>query len=137
MKDCEHNRNQPNKTPICLGIGISIGCICGALLKNIPIGLLIGVCVGAYYAVIAKRTISIWEDDEQNDERNRLVLLKNANQAFQITKHGSLILAGFCFIASKVANHESLIFVGSGLMLSFALCLFSDILTFIYYDRKI
>ena len=137
MKGFENNRNQPNKMPICLGIGISIGCICGALLKNIPIGLLIGVCVGAYYAVIAKRNISIPEDDEQNDERNRLLLLKNASRAFQITKYGSLILARFCFIASKVANQESLIFVGSGLMLAFALSLFTDILTFIYYDRKI
>ncbi len=78
-------------------------------------------------------------EDKTNalDERNQLVLLKNASRAFQLAKYGSLILAGFCFIASKVANQESLIFVGSGLMLSFALCLFSDILTFIYYDRKI
>ena len=67
MKGFEHNRNQPNKTPICLGIGISLGGIWGALLKNIPIGLLIGFCVGAYYAVIAKRKISTQEDDDHND----------------------------------------------------------------------
>ena len=67
MKDCEHNRNQPNKTPIGLGIGISLGFIWGAVLKNIPIGLLIGVCVGAYYAVITKRKISTQEDDDHND----------------------------------------------------------------------
>ena len=67
MKDIDKNRNLPNKTPICLGIGLSIGGICGALLKNIPIGLLIVGCVGSYYAVIAKRNIHKPEDPEQSD----------------------------------------------------------------------
>lgn len=58
MKNVNHKRNPLNKSPICLGIGISLGFIWGAVLKNIPIGLLIGVCVGSYYAVIAKRKIS-------------------------------------------------------------------------------
>lgn len=68
MKDVDKNRNIPNKTPICLGIGLSIGGICGALLKNIPIGLLIGGCVGSYYAVIAKRNINKPEEDDSIDD---------------------------------------------------------------------
>ena len=83
------------------------------------------------------KQMSAEDKTNEMDERNQLVLLKNSSRAFQLAKYGNLILDGGCFIAAKVANLESLIFVGSGLMLAFALSLFSDILTFIYYDRKI
>lgn len=100
----------------------------------ISVGLLMA---GGLIIRSLSKQMSAEDKTNELDERNQLVLLKNSSRAFRIAKYGSLVLAGGCFIASKAANMESLIFVGSGLILSFALCLFSDILTFIYYDRKI
>ena len=71
MKDIDRKINKQKKnfaSPMCLGIGISLGLLWGVVLKNIPIGLLIGLCVGSYYAVITKKRIQ--EDNDYDSNKN-------------------------------------------------------------------
>lgn len=72
MKDIDRKINNPKKnfkSPICLGIGISLGLMWGIVLKNVPIGLLIGLCVGSYYAVITKKRI---QEENSHDSNNNI-----------------------------------------------------------------
>lgn len=75
MKDIMRKINNPKKnfkSLICLGIGISLGLMWGIVLKNVPIGLLIGLCVGSYYAVITKKRIQEQEEDDDYDSNNNI-----------------------------------------------------------------
>lgn len=69
------------------------------------------------------------------DERNQFVLLKNRSSAFRIVEYTCLILMAILFIIGKIKEAEILIYVGIGLAIAFSLCLFSDLFTFLYYDR--
>lgn len=72
MKDIMRKINNPKKnfkSLICLGIGISLGLMWGIVLKNVPIGLLIGLCVGSYYAVITKKRI---QEENSHDSNNNI-----------------------------------------------------------------
>lgn len=74
---------------------------------------------------------------EERDERNRLVQLKNRSRAFQVVEYGCLLLAATFFAAGKTAGRMLFIYMGCGLGIAFALCLFADLATFIYYDSKL
>ena len=74
---------------------------------------------------------------EEQDERNRLVLLKNKSRAFQLVEWGSLVLATLLIILGKQNDEMSLIYAGLGVSSAFFLCLFADLATFLYYDHKI
>lgn len=92
---------------------------------------------GLFLIHSASKKLSREERVEEQDERNRLVLLKNRSRAFQMVEGSCLALTTIFFVAGKAAEKLLLIHMGCGLAIALSLCLFADLATFIYYDSKL
>lgn len=92
---------------------------------------------GGFLIRSASKKLSKEEQVEERDERNRLVLLKNRSCAFQMVEYGCLALETVFFAAGKIVGKPMFIHMGAGLAVALALCLFADLVTFVYYDSKL
>ena len=73
---------------------------------------------------------------EEIDERNQFVLLKNRSMSFQLHRFLCLGVSAVFFVMSKIDESEIFMHIGVGLELAFAISLFVDISTFIYYNSR-
>ncbi len=92
---------------------------------------------GSTFIRSLSKKMSMEDKLDELDERDNLVQLKNQSLAFKIVEFGCLILEAIFFAIGKVANDKMFVYIGVGLAFAFALCLFSDLMTFIHYERKI
>ena len=88
-----------------------------------------------YYRSMIKK-LSTVDKLEKMDERNQFVLLKNRSSAFQIQKYIYLGLTTVCFVMAAIQDSEMFEYIGTGFGLAFAISLFLDIATFVYYESK-
>ena len=73
---------------------------------------------------------------EELDERNRLIALKSKSKSFRLTQIISFALMLALLVMGKVSGYEGFIAMGVGLAFAFAISLFSEIFTFMYYESK-
>lgn len=73
---------------------------------------------------------------EELDERNRLIALKSKSKSFRLTQIISFTLMLALLVMGKVSGYEGFIAMGVGLAFAFAISLFAEIFTFMYYESK-
>lgn len=73
---------------------------------------------------------------EKMDERNQFVLLKSRSSAFQIQKYTYLGLTALCFVVAAIQDSKMFEYIATGFGLAFAISLFLDIATFVFYESK-
>ena len=73
---------------------------------------------------------------EGRDERNRLIDWKSKSKAFELTRILSFVLMLVLMVIGKVINEKMLIFMGAGLAIAFAISMFAEIFTYVYYESK-
>ena len=73
---------------------------------------------------------------EELDERNRLIALKSKSKSFRLTQIISFALMLALLVMGKISGYEGFIAMGVGLAFAFAISLFTEIFTFMYYEFK-
>ncbi len=73
---------------------------------------------------------------EELDERNRLIALKSKSKSFRLTQIISFTLMLALLIMGKVSGYEGFIAMGVGLAFAFAISMFTEIFTYMYYESK-
>ena len=73
---------------------------------------------------------------EELDERNRLIALKSKSKSFRLTQIISFALMLALLVMGKISGYEGFIAMGVGLAFAFAISLFAEIFTFMYYESK-
>lgn len=73
---------------------------------------------------------------EELDERNRLITMKSKSKSFQLTQIISFMLMLFFLVMGKVSGYEGFIAMGVGLAFAFAISMFSELFTYMYYESK-
>jgi hypothetical protein len=73
---------------------------------------------------------------EERDERNRLIDWKSKSKAFELTRILSFVLMLVLIVIGKVINEKMLIVMGVGLAIAFAISMFAEIFTYVYYESK-
>ena len=73
---------------------------------------------------------------EELDERNRLVELKSKKKSFELTQMISFLIMLILVIMGKVSGDERFIAMGVGLAVAFAISMFAEIFTFMYYEDR-
>ena len=73
---------------------------------------------------------------EELDERNRLIALKSKSKSFQLTQIISFMLMLALLVMGKVSGYEGFIAMGVGLAFAFAISMFSELFTYMYYESK-
>lgn len=74
---------------------------------------------------------------EDADEKNHLVELKSKSKSFQLTQGLSFLLMLILLVAGKISGFEGAISMAVGMAFVYAISMFSEIFTYIYYSRKI
>lgn len=73
---------------------------------------------------------------EELDERNRLIALKSKSKSFRLTQIISFMLMLAFLIMGKVSGYEGFIAMGVGLAFAFAISMFAEVFTYMYYESK-
>ena len=73
---------------------------------------------------------------EELDERNRLIALKSRSKSFRLTQIISFMLMLALLVMGKVSGYEGFIAMGVGLAFAFAISMFTEIFTYMYYESK-
>lgn len=73
---------------------------------------------------------------EELDERNRLIALKSRSKSFRLTQIISFMLMLALLVMGKVSDYEGFIAMGVGLAFAFAISMFAEIFTYMYYESK-
>ena len=73
---------------------------------------------------------------EELDERNRLIALKSKSKSFRLTQIISFTLMLALLVMAKVSGYEGFIAMGVGLAFAFAISMFTEIFTYMYYESK-
>lgn len=73
---------------------------------------------------------------EELDERNRLIALKSKSKSFRLTQIISFALMLALLVMWKVSGYEGFIAMGVGLAFAFAISMFTEIITYMYYESK-
>ena len=101
----------------------------------ILIAALLALGIGAVMRSMSKRMAR--EDKlEEMDERNRLIKLKSNSSSFRLTQIISFILMLFFLTMGKVSGYDGFIAMGAGLAFAFAISLFVEFFTYMYYESK-
>lgn len=73
---------------------------------------------------------------EELDERNRLIALKSKSKSFRLTQIISFALMLALLVMGKISGYEGFIAMGVGLAFAFAISMFTEIFTYMYYESK-
>ena len=73
---------------------------------------------------------------DKMDERNQLIELKSKSKSFMITQTISFLLMLAFLVMGKVYDYDGFISMGVGLALAFAVSMFVEIFTYMYYEYK-
>ncbi len=72
---------------------------------------------------------------EELDERNRLIELKAKSKSFQITQTICFILLIGTMAAAKLTGYEEFVGIALGLAFAYAISMFTNLFTIIYYEQ--
>ena len=73
---------------------------------------------------------------DEMDERNQLIELKSKSKSFRLTQTISFLIMLVFLIMGKVSCYDGFIAMGVGLAFAFAISIFTEIFTYMYYDSK-
>lgn len=123
---------------IALGV---LNVITNAITKGFDLeSILLIVALFALGAVSILRSTSqkMAKEDkiEERDERNRLIDWKSKSKAFELTRILSFVLMLVLIVIGKVLDEKMLIAIGVGLAFAFAISMFAEIFTYMYYKSK-
>ena len=66
----------------------------------------------------------------------RLIELKSKSRSFRLTQIISFVLMLFLLVTGSVSGYDGLIGMGVGLAFSFAISMFAEVFTYMYYESK-
>lgn len=72
---------------------------------------------------------------EELDERNQLIALKSKSRSFQLTQGISFLFMIAAMAAVKLSGYEGYIGIALGIAFSYAVSMFAEIFTNLYYER--
>lgn len=73
---------------------------------------------------------------EELDERNRLIELKSKSKSFSLTQILTFLFMLALMVMGKVSGNKSFIAMGTGMAFTFAISMFSELFTYLYYEQK-
>lgn len=73
---------------------------------------------------------------EEWDERNRLIDREAKSRAFQLTQGISFVLMLAMLAMGKVSGYEGFIGIGVGLAFAWSVSMFSELVSYLYYEFK-
>lgn len=73
---------------------------------------------------------------DQMDERNQLIELKSKSNASKLTQIISFVLMLGMLVIGKISGNEGFIAMGVGMAIVFSISMFTEILSYMYYDSK-
>lgn len=73
---------------------------------------------------------------EERDERNRLVDWKAKSMTLRITRYVCLVLGWIFLIVGAIRKADIVMAVGLGLLFTFPIGMFTELITSIYYESK-
>ncbi len=100
--------------------------------------LIIALFVMGFCAIIQSVSQRLAREDrlEELDERNRLIELKSKKKSFELTQMICLSIMLILMIMGMLSADDKFIAVGAGLAAAFAISLFAEIFTFMYYEDR-
>ena len=72
---------------------------------------------------------------EELDERNRLIDLKTKSRAFRLTQAICFGLMLLFLLMGKISGETLLISMGVGLAFAYAISMFTELFTYLYYEK--
>lgn len=104
-------------------------------VKNIAMAVFLG-CFAVYFLSRSLSREKSREDAlEEQEERNRFIMLKSSSRAHQITQAGAAIFAIFFCAVGGVSGSRELIGIGLGASFCFSVSLFAELFTKLYYEK--
>lgn len=73
---------------------------------------------------------------EELDERNQLIELKTKSRSFRVTQGVCFGLMLVFLVMGKVSGENMFIAVGVGLAFAYAISMFTEIFTYLYYENR-
>lgn len=102
-------------------------------------GLVLVAALFLFGADAIRRSLSkqLTQEDrlEELDERNRLIELKAKSRAFQMLQGTAFVLMLVSLVAGKVWDMELLMGTGLGAAVIYAVSIYAELGTFIYYEK--
>ncbi len=91
---------------------------------------------GAFIVRSLSRKLTKEDRLDQMDERNQLIEWKSKSKSFRLTQILSFSLMAGLLVLGKISGEESLIAIAVGLAFAFAISMFTEIFSFLYYESK-
>jgi len=82
------------------------------------------------------RNMSREDKLDELDERNRLIDLKTKSRAFRLTQAICFGLMLLFLVMGKMSGEILLISAGVGLAFAYAVSMFTEIFTYLYYEKR-
>lgn len=73
---------------------------------------------------------------EKQDERNQLIAQKSKSKSFQLTQMLCFLLMPCMLVMGKLSGNTGFIAIGVGLGFAFAISMFTELFTYLYYESK-
>lgn len=133
-----------NKKTFAFGVAaIALGClnVITAAAMGIDLESVILIAFLLFFGIGSVRRsfsqkFSTEDKLDELDERNQLIELKSKRKSFQLTQAISFTLMLLLLIMAKVTGYGGFVGVGAGLGFAFSISMFTELLTYFYYEKN-
>ena len=134
-----YNKKKFGSGFICIVLGVLNFLACfstGFDVSGMVITLALLFIGGGYIMRIFSRNMSREDKLDELDERNRLIDLKTKSRAFRLTQAICFGLMLLFLVMGKMSGEILLISAGVGLAFAYAVSMFTEIFTYLYYEKR-
>ena len=134
-----YNKKKFGSGFICIVLGVLNFLACfstGFDVSGMVITLALLFIVGGSVMRSFSRNMSREDKLDELDERNRLIDLKTKSRAFRLTQAICFGLMLLFLVMGKMSGEILLISAGVGLAFAYAVSMFTEIFTYLYYEKR-
>lgn len=133
-----YNKKKFGSGFICIVLGVLNFLACfstGFDISGMVITLALLFIGGGFTIRSFSRDMSREDRLEELDERNRLIDLKTKSRAFRLTQAICFGLMLLFLVMGKISGETLLISMGVGLAFAYAISMFTELFTYLYYEK--